>query len=225
MKKSEIPELHLEEFNQAHKHTARQCTVLGSITQGNYSNSSYHSWWLFYQLDRLVLKQGVVHCLYSHENLEYHQLVLPQRFHSKILRSVHDDMGHQGLEKLMQLLKEWVYWPTIVADTTKWGSHCTGCQVAQGNYITPKPKICHLEYNNPMDLLCLDFMKINPSRTIKENVLVIMDAFSKFMSQAAHARKTRDQEMPIRPNGKFWRKLLFIRKCLDLYIVTEINKI
>ena len=50
---------------------------------------------LFYQLDRLVLKQGVLHCLYSHEDLEYHQLVLPQWFHSKILRSVHDNMGHQ----------------------------------------------------------------------------------------------------------------------------------
>ena len=61
---------------------------------------------LFYQLDRLVLKQGVLHCLYSHEDLEYHQLVLPQWFHSKILRSVHDDMGHQGLERTMELLQE-----------------------------------------------------------------------------------------------------------------------
>ena len=31
-----------------------------------------------------------------------------------------------------------------------------------------------------MDLLCLDFTKINPSRTGKENVLVMTDAFSKF---------------------------------------------
>ena len=61
---------------------------------------------LFYQLDRLVLKQGVLHRLYSHEDLEYHQLVLPQRFYSKILRSVHDDMGHQGLERTMELLRE-----------------------------------------------------------------------------------------------------------------------
>ena len=31
-----------------------------------------------------------------------------------------------------------------------------------------------------MDLLCLDFTKIDPSRTGKENVLVITDTFSKF---------------------------------------------
>ena len=34
---------------------------------------------LFYQLDRLVLKQGVLHRLYINEDMEYHQLVLPQR--------------------------------------------------------------------------------------------------------------------------------------------------
>ena len=113
---------------------------------------------LFYQLDRLVLKQGVLHRLYSHEDLEYHQLVLPQRFHSKILWSVHNDIGHQGLERTMELLREQVYWPTMAADATKWVSQCTQCQVAQGDYVTPKPTIGHLEYHNLMDLLCLDFL-------------------------------------------------------------------
>ena len=54
--------------------------------------------------------------------MQYHQLVLPQRFHSKILRSVHDDMGHQGLEKTMELLQERVYWPTMAADASNWVS-------------------------------------------------------------------------------------------------------
>ena len=112
--------------------------------------------------------------------MEYHQLVLPQRFHSKILRSVHDDMGHQGLEKTMELLRERVYWPIMAADACNWVSQCIHCQVAKGNYTTPRPKIGHLESNNPMDLLCLDFTKIDPSRTGKENVLIMTDAFSKF---------------------------------------------
>ena len=54
---------------------------------------------LFHQFKRLTLKKEVLHRLYVSEDMEYHQLVLPQRFNSKILRSVHDDMGHQGLEK------------------------------------------------------------------------------------------------------------------------------
>ncbi|MCG8626567.1 MAG: transposase family protein, partial [Proteobacteria bacterium] len=52
--------------------------------------------------------------------------------------------------------------------------------MAQGNYTKPKPKIGNIESHNPLDLLCLDFTKIDKSRTGKENVLVMTDAFSKF---------------------------------------------
>ena len=135
---------------------------------------------LYFQLDRLVLKQGVLHWLYIQEDMEYHQLVLPQRLHNKVLGSVHDNMGHQGVKRTLELLRERVYWPTMAADATKWVSQCTRCQVTQGTYNIPKPKIGHLEAHNPMDLLCLDFTKIDPSRTGKENVLVMTDAFSKF---------------------------------------------
>ena len=121
---------------------------------------------LFYQLDRLVLKQGVLHHLYINKDMEYHQLVLPQRLQGRVLRSVHNDMGHQGLEKTLELLRERVYWPTMANDASQWVSHCTHCQ--------------QLESNNPLDLLCLDFTKIDPSKTSKENVLVMTDAFSKF---------------------------------------------
>ena len=135
---------------------------------------------LFHQFERLTLKKEVLHRLYISEDMEYHQLVLPQRFHSKILRSVHNDMGHQGLEKTTELLRERVYWPTMAVDASNWVSQCSHCQVAKGNYTTPRPKIGHLESNNPMDLLCLDFTKIDPSRAGKENVLIMTDAFSKF---------------------------------------------
>ena len=37
-----------------------------------------------------------------------------------------------------------------------------------------------MEAHNPLDLVCLDFTKIDPSKTGKENVLVITDVFTKF---------------------------------------------
>ena len=38
---------------------------------------------LMYQFHWLILKDGVLHCLYIHNDVEYHQLVLPQRYHKK----------------------------------------------------------------------------------------------------------------------------------------------
>ena len=132
------------------------------------------------QWDRLILKQGVLHRLYIFNEMEYHQLVLPQRYHRKVLTALHDHMGHQGIDRTLDLLRERVYWPSMAKDAQNWVTNCRHCQIARGDYNQPKPKIGHLEAHNPLDLVCLDFTKIDPSKTGKENVLVITDAFTKF---------------------------------------------
>ena len=50
------------------------------------------------QWDRLILKQGILHRLYIFNEIKYHQLVLPQRYHCKILTALHNNMGHQGID-------------------------------------------------------------------------------------------------------------------------------
>ena len=124
------------------------------------------------QWDRLILKQGVLHRLYIFNEMEYHQLVLPQRYHRKVLTALHDHMGHQGIDRTLDLLRERVYWPSMAKDAQDWVTNCRRCQIARGDYNQPKPKIGHLEAHNPLDLVCLDFTKIDPSKTGKENVLV-----------------------------------------------------
>ena len=112
--------------------------------------------------------------------MEYHQLVLPQQYHRKVLTALHDHMGHQGIDRTLDLLQEWVDWPSMAKDAQSWITNCRHCQIAQGDYNQPKPKIGHLEAHNPLDLVCLDFTKIDPSKTGKENVLVITNMFTKF---------------------------------------------
>ena len=135
---------------------------------------------LMYQFHRLILKDGVLHRLYIHNDVEYHQLVLPQRYHKKILQSLHNDLRHQGIDRTLDLLRERVYWPTMPQDASSWVKQCRRCQVAKGNYNIPKPKYGHLIAHNPLNLVCLDFTKVDPSKGGKENVLVMTDAFTKF---------------------------------------------
>ena len=55
--------------------------------------------------------------------------------------------------------------------------------MAKGPYVGPKTKPGSIIANGPLDLLCVDFTAMDPSRYGKENVLVLTDTFSKF-SQA-----------------------------------------
>ena len=62
----------------------------------------------------------------------------------------------------------------------KLGKNCKWCQTAKGPYVDPDPAQGSILANNPIDLLCINFMKVDPSKDGKENVLVMIDAFSKF---------------------------------------------
>ena len=70
-----------------------------------YKVRSKSSHKLLLGFSRLTLKQGVLHWLYINNDEEYHQLVLPECYHEKVLKSLHDDMGHQGLERTLALLQ------------------------------------------------------------------------------------------------------------------------
>ena len=64
------------------------------------------AWKYLLQFDRLVLKQGVLHCIYISNDVESHQLVLPLEYHEAILHMLHDDFGHQGLDWTLALVRE-----------------------------------------------------------------------------------------------------------------------
>ena len=65
-------------------------------------------------------------------------------------------------------------------DIVQYVKDCPGCQVAKGPYIGPKTQLGSIFANGPLDLLCVDFTTMDPSRDGKENVLVLTDTFSKF---------------------------------------------
>ena len=112
---------------------------------------------------------------------EVKQLVLPHCFQTKILKSIHDDSGHQGLERTLELVQSQVFWPNMFKDVDTYLLNCECCQVSKGNYVGPKTQLGSLSAKQPLELLCIDFTKADPSKGEKENVLVLTDAFSKFI--------------------------------------------
>ena len=97
-----------------------------------------------------------------------------------MLKLLHDGQGHQGLGRTLALCRERFYWNTMFQDVSEYVKTCPQCQTAKGDYTDPKTKLGSIIANNPMDLLCIDFTKVDPSKSGKENILVLTDAFSKF---------------------------------------------
>ena len=135
---------------------------------------------LLLQFDQLSIIWSVLHHCTFKDDSEIQQLILPQCLHEQVLRSLHDDNGHQGLQCVINLLHDKVYWPSMFVDTDCWLSQCEQCLISKGDYTKPKTQQGSLV---DLELLCIDFMKAYVAKGGKENILVLTDTFSKY-SQA-----------------------------------------
>ena len=132
------------------------------------------------QFDRLSLIWGVLHHHTFQDDNEIQQLILPQCLRNQVLKSLHDDNGHQGLQRAIDLLQSKVYWPSMFMDTDHWLAQCEQCQISKGDYTEPKTLQGSLVANQPLELLCIDVTKADIAKWGKENILVLTNAFLKY---------------------------------------------
>lgn len=140
---------------------------------------------LLQQWPRIKLKEGV---LYRQVQTPGNgkvllQLLLPQCLQIEVLRSLHDDHGHQGIGRTTSLVRERCFWPFMARDIEKYCQECDRCVLAKA--VQPKVRTFRggLVAAKPLEVIAIDFSVLDKSSDGRENVLVVTDVFSKF-SQA-----------------------------------------
>lgn len=118
-----------------------------------------------------------------------YQILVPKCLQLKVLSSLHDAHGHQGVERTLQLVRSRCYWPYMDKDVEKYCSGCERCVLAKSVYPTVKPFMGSLQASRPHEILAIDFTVLEPSSDGRENVLVLTDVFSKY----TQAIPTKDQ--------------------------------
>ena len=121
---------------------------------------------------------------------ELKQFLLRATLKSKVITSLHDDMGHQGLERSLQLIRERCYWPRMYSDVESWIKNCERCTLSKMPNPRIRPPMGSLLATKPLEILAIDFTVLEPAADGRENVLVMTDVFTKFTC----AVSTRDQK-------------------------------
>ena len=120
---------------------------------------------------------------------EIKQLILPSSLKSKVLSLVHDDLGHQAVEKTTVLTRSRCYWPGMASEIANYCRKCERCTLAKAGKKL-HPTMSSLTASQPMEVLAIDFTVLERSSSSVENVLVLTDVFTKF----TQAIPTRDQK-------------------------------
>jgi len=139
------------------------------------------------QFRKFKMKRGILFRQVLDEGNTIEQLVVPQGYREEILKGIHNDMGHPGQERTMRLIRDRFYWPGVASDVTEWISKCDRC-LRRKSKIDKAPLVnIHTSY--PLELVCMDFLSLEPSKGNFGNILIITDHYTKF----AKAIPTKNQ--------------------------------
>ncbi|KAL6467750.1 hypothetical protein MHYP_G00234270 [Metynnis hypsauchen] len=118
---------------------------------------------------------------------EVWQLVLPKQYVPMVLRSLHDECGHLGLEKSTELIQDRFYW--MYADIEEYVKNCGRCVVRKTRPQRAAP-LNMITSKGPLDLVCIDFLSLEPDAQGFANILVVTDHYTRY----AQAFPTKDQQ-------------------------------
>ena len=122
------------------------------------------------------------------------QLVVPKAHRSRALAGCHDDVGHQGRMRTLSLLGERFFWPGMQTEATQYVLKCTRClRRKTPSQVAPLQPI---HVTQPLELVHIDYLSLEPSKGNIENVLVITDHFTRYA--LAYPSKTQTAQATAR---------------------------
>ena len=146
---------------------------------------------LLKQWERTSQEDGLIYrTVHDPQEGELKQLVLPECLQQGILHGLHDQLGHQGAERTLRLVRSRCYWPGMHKDITSYVKSCNRCVLAKMPHPRIRTSSGNLLANRPLEVLAIDFTVLDPASDGRENVLVMTDVFTTF----THAVPTKDQK-------------------------------
>lgn len=82
---------------------------------------------LLREWNRLELHDGVLYRRRQDGDLVTYQLVLPEVLRAAVLQSLHNDMGHMGIDRTLDLVRTRFYWPRLSTDVEHKVKTCERC--------------------------------------------------------------------------------------------------
>ena len=127
-------------------------------------------------------KDGIVACKRREEDrvlYKYNAIVLPQLYQTELLFRSHDQMGHQGIDKVYHRILKRFEWPGMRKACEKWVTACLSCQQVKDlrKLRFPLQSIESSEFN---EVVQIDHQKICMTDNGYNQVLVMIDHFTKY---------------------------------------------
>ena len=101
-----------------------------------------------------------------------------------VLDLCHQDVGHQGRDRIYSLLQERFWWLKMRTQMMMALQNCKKCKIYEKK--DPKAPLCTVTATEPMDLVHIDLVRMEVSvetkkKLVVQKILVVTDHFSRFV--------------------------------------------
>ncbi|XP_023181681.1 uncharacterized protein LOC111606158 [Xiphophorus maculatus] len=134
---------------------------------------------LLRELAKLEMIDGILYRRRQENEQHIYQLVLPADLRESVLHSLHNDMGHPGMDRTLGLVRARFYWPRMAMDVEQKIKTCGRC-VRRKSLPERAAPLVNIRTSRPLELICMDFLSIEPDTSNTKDILVLTDHFTKF---------------------------------------------
>ena len=142
------------------------------VEASNMDKRLFKEWGKFRIGDGLLLRETI------QQGQKVKQLVVPERLRIDMFKAYHDDLGHQGRDRTLSLMKRRVFWPGMdryVSDRIEKCGRCTRRKVLPRRAA----EMVNIISTAPMEVVCIDYLSLEHSKGGFENILVITDHYTR----------------------------------------------
>lgn len=116
------------------------------------------------------------------------QKVLPRKYLQFVLKELHEEMGHQGVERTLSLIRERFYWSHMRGDVEHYVTKVCSCLKQKRPNKKTRAPLVNIVTTYPFELVSVDFLHLEGCKGGYEYILVLMDHFTRY-AQAYTCKK------------------------------------
>ncbi|KAK3516859.1 hypothetical protein QTP70_027085 [Hemibagrus guttatus] len=118
------------------------------------------------------------------------QIVLPRKYLQLVLKELHEEMGHQGVEHTLSLIRDRFYWPHMRGDVEHYVTKVCSCLKHKRPNKVMRARLVNIVTTYPFELVSVDFLHLEGCKGGYEYILVLMYHFTRYAQAYACKNKS-----------------------------------
>ena len=112
--------------------------------------------------------------------VRFRQIVLPEHYHQLVYQELHEEMGHLGAEKVIDLAQQRFHWPGMARDIQNQIQNRCKCVVNKKRNVQDRAPLMPMVAQYPFEMVAIDLLKLDKCKGGFQYAMVVTDHFTRF---------------------------------------------